>query len=496
MMKKIPQENLASILNLFPHTLLECGEVYLVGGCVRDVFLGISTPDLDLGVIGDVSKAARMTARHLNSGSCYQMDEERNGWRVIAEKDDQQIMIDFTSPRAANINHDLQLRDFTMNAMAVSLRNPAVLLDPTGGLLDIREKIVRACTPASFQDDPVRTIRAVRFAADMQFRIEPHTKSWLKQSVEALSKVSPERIRDEFFRVCICQHPARAIHALEATGILFQIFPDLEKLKNLPQAHPDPMDVWQHTLGVVKGLQSLLTVLAGNYPSDGVANQYLGNTVMSLGRYRKELEAGYNACLVQNRPLHGLLYWSALLHDVGKAAVVQIDASGSTRFPEHAQAGGVLVENICTQLKLSRAEIQNISRAVRGHQIIHQLEDGKTDASRLGIYRLFRQYGEGILDICLLGLADTLGKYQQRPPEELWQKENQVARLLMEAWFEKQAELVEPPGLLDGNEVMQLLKLEPGPMVGQILEEIRELQVVGDIKTRHHALDWLETKKR
>lgn len=495
-MEKFIQENIASFFDLLPHSLLECGEVYLVGGCVRDACLGVSNHDLDLVVIGDVSKAAKMTARHLNSGTCFKLDEERNGWRVIADIEDQQLMIDFASSRAANIYEDLQLRDFTINAIAVSLRNPAVLIDPTGGLLDLREKNVRGCAPATFQDDPVRTIRAVRFAADMQFRIEPQTIIWLKESVEALFRVSPERIRDEFFRVCTCRQPVRAIHALEATGILFQIFPVLKALKDLPQAHPDPLDVWQHTLGVVKGLQSLLAVLIGDYPSEGTGNLFLGSSVLALGRYRKDLEGIYKTCLVQNRTLQGLLYWSALLHDVGKAQVVQIDSTGSTRFPEHAQAGGQTAESIGAHLKLSRAEVQRISRAVCGHQILHHLAEGKADASRLGIYQLYRQYGEGILDICLLGLADTLGKYQQRPPEELWQKENQAARLLMEAWFEKRTELVDPPRLLDGKEVMQLLQLEPGPVVGHILEEIRELQVVGEIKTRQQVLTWLDTRKR
>lgn len=493
-MQKIIPPALQDAIEFLPAEAEEFGQVYLVGGCVRDAFLGKSSHDLDLVVLGDVRQAARVTAKALHSNACFLLDAERNTWRVIAEKDGAMVEIDFSAPRAGSLEGDLRLRDFTINAMAVGLHEPAVLIDPCGGMTDLQQKVIRVCSPSSFIDDPVRTIRAVRFAADLGFRIEPATVSLLKGSTKSLSRVSAERVRDEFFKVCTCKNPAPAIHVLENLGLLLEIFPELKGLTDLPQAYPDPLDVWQHTMGVVKGLQRLLTVLSGRFPADEAQNMLMGKAVQALGRYRQNLEQVWGERPVKDRPVLGLLYWMAILHDAGKPVVVKFDDKGHTSFPGHAGAGAAIAETACTRMKLSRAEIKRTSLAVNGHQLLHQLAEGKGDSSPLGIYRLYRQYGESMLDICILGLADTLGKFQQQPPEEYWQKELDTARLLMEAWFEKQAEWIDPPRLVDGNELMQLESLEPGSQVGDLLEQIRELQVTGEIKTRQDLLAWLEKR--
>jgi len=485
---------LQQALDFLPAESTESGQIFLVGGCVRDAFLGKSSHDLDLVVLGDVHQAAKVTARALHSNSCYLLDSERNTWRVIAEKDGSKVEIDLSTPRAATIEEDLTLRDFSINAMAVGLNNPGLLVDPCGGMTDLHQKVVRVCSSSAFHDDPVRTIRAIRFASDLAFRIEPGTVALLKGAISSLSRVSSERIRDEFYKLCSGKNPASAIHVMESLGLLFEIMPELSKLKGLPQTHPDPLNVWQHTMGVVKGLQRLLTVLAGRFQSDGAQNLVVGKAVQALGRYRHNLAEVWGACLVNDRPLQGLLYWMALLHDAGKASVVKYDEKGHTLFPVHAEAGVEIAEMTCSRMKLSQAEIRRVSLAVRGHQVIHQLAEGKGDNSPLGIYRLYRQYGESMLDICILGLADTLGKFQQQPPEEYWQKELDTARLLLEAWFEKRAEWINPPRLVDGNELMRLLMIEPGSQVGDLLEQIRELQVTGEIKTRQDLLAWLENK--
>ncbi len=495
MQTQIPY-TLQKALDFLPPVVNTCGQVYLVGGCVRDAFLGKDSHDLDLVVLGDVQKAARLTAKALNSSACFLLDAERNTWRVFADQDGGQVEIDFSSPRAATLEGDLVLRDFSINTLAVALDKPEILIDPCGGLKDLQHKTVRACSSAAFSDDPVRTIRAVRFAADLGFRIEPQTVIWLKQSIKMLPGTSSERIRDEFFKVCTSRDPSAAINVMDNLSLLFAVFPELEALKGLPQAHPDPLDVWQHTAGVVKGLQQLLSVLTGTYPSDEAQNMVTGRAVLTLRRYRAALSEVWAANPVKGRPLHGLLYWMALLHDGGKPGVVKYSGLGHSSFTGHAEAGAGIAESACSRLKLSRAEVKRVSLAVQGHQVIHQMAEGKGDSSPLGIYRMFRQYGESMLDICILGLADTLGKFQQQPPEDYWQRELDAARLLMEAWFEKYSEWIAPPRLVDGNVLMQLLSLEPGLEVAKLLEQIRELQVSGEIKTRQDVLAWLEKEQR
>ncbi len=484
------QENIRALLDVLPESIQHEEGIYLVGGCVRDAWLGKPIHDIDLIVQGDTKKVARLTANEYH-GSCYLLDEERDTWRVQIIWKNEPFEIDFAAPRASTVEDDLHHRDFTINAMAVPVWDSVQLLDPCDGGADLQHKIIRACSDTSFLEDPVRTIRAVRFAADLRFRVEPHTLTYMKEAVLRLQAISPERIRDELFKIFTCSHPTAAVRVLGTCGILPVILPELAELQGLPRAYPDPLDVWEHTLGVMKGMQSLLEVLVGTYHQDAASNLALGSAVQVLGRYRFQLDDLLSNTLVQERQLRGLLILSTLLHDVGKKKVVHDDENGHAQFSGHAEAGKGVAEQICTRLKFSNAEIMRIANGVISHQIIHQMAEGAMGASPVDIYHLYRQYGNGVLDACLIGLADTLGKYQQQPPLDYWMKELQAARILMEAWFEKYQELVDPPRLLDGGEVMELLHLKPGPDVGVLLETIREQQVSGLITTSDEAKAWL-----
>jgi tRNA nucleotidyltransferase/poly(A) polymerase len=484
------QENIRALLDVLPESVQHEEGIFLIGGCVRDAWLGKPIHDIDLVVQGDTKKIARVTA-NVYHGACYLLDKERHTWRVQITWHEEPMVIDFAAPRALTIEDDLNHRDFTINAMAVPVWKPEELLDPCNGWMDLQKKIIRACSDSSFLEDPVRTIRAVRFAADLKFRIEPQTLTLLKYAVSKLQAISPERVRDELFKIFTCRQPSAAIRVLETCGILSVILPELINLKRCHQPYPDPLNAWEHTLGVMKGMQSLLEVLVGIYHNDAASNLILGSAVQVLGRYRFQFEDFLSNALVQERPQRGLLLLSTLLHDVGKDQVVQLDDDGHSYYPGHAEAGKSIAEQICSRLKFSNAEILRIANCVYGHQIIHQMAEGKIGSTPLDIYHLFRQYEDGVLNSCLIGLADTLGKYQQQPPLEYWMKELQASRALMEAWFEKRQELVDPPRLLDGRELMELLNLKPGPEIGVLLESIREQQVCGLITTLDDAKAWL-----
>jgi tRNA nucleotidyltransferase/poly(A) polymerase len=485
------QENIRALLEVLPESVQHEEGIYLVGGCVRDAWLGKPIHDIDMVIQGDTKKIARATANAYH-GSCYLLDEERHTWRVQITWHDEPMVIDFAAPRALAVEDDLNHRDFTINAMAVPVWKPDELLDVCNGWMDLQRKVIRVCSDTSFLEDPVRTIRAVRFAADLGFRIEPQTFTLLKDAVSKLQAISSERVRDELFKIFICRQPTAAIRVLETCGILSVILPELVDLQRLDQPYPDPQNAWEHTLGVMKGMHSLLEVLIGAYQLDAASNLILGSAVQVLGRYRFQLEEFLKNVLVQERPQQGLLLLSTLLHDVGKTQVVQIDGKGHSQFPGHAEAGKSIAEQICIHLKFSNAEIIRITNGVYGHQIIHQMAESKIGSTPLDIYHLFRKYEDGVLDVCLIGLADTLGKYQQQPPLEYWMKELQASRTLMEAWFEKRQELVDPPRLLDGRELMELLHLKPGPEIGTLLESIREQQVCGSITSSEEAKAWLQ----
>jgi tRNA nucleotidyltransferase/poly(A) polymerase len=227
-------------------------QAYLVGGAVRDMLLGRPTHDLDFVLPADAVKISRRVADALHA-AFYPLDEERDTGRVVQiDPDGSRQVIDFSVLRGPDLESDLRARDFTVNAIALDLHAPQVLIDPLGGAADLHAKRLRACSPLSFEEDPLRVVRGVRLAAAFGFRILPETRRQMGQAVSSLERISPERLRDELFRMLGGPQPWTAIRALDLLGALPYILPELPALKGVDQSPPHVQDVWSHTLSVLQ----------------------------------------------------------------------------------------------------------------------------------------------------------------------------------------------------------------------------------------------------
>jgi poly(A) polymerase len=244
--------------------------IYLVGGAVRDALVSHPTHDLDFALAGEAIKTARQVADmlpHIGNGSIlkadfYPLDAERDTGRVIVTNEDgTRTVMDFATFRGPDLESDLGGRDFTLNAIALNLRDNS-LFDPLGGAMDLKEKRLRACSPSAFMDDPVRILRGIRLAAKYGFQILPETRSAMKEAAGGLEKVSPERLRDELCRILDGPQPAACIRALDMLGALETVLPELSGLKGVEQRPPHVHDVWNHTLAVVSHLETILSILA------------------------------------------------------------------------------------------------------------------------------------------------------------------------------------------------------------------------------------------
>jgi tRNA nucleotidyltransferase/poly(A) polymerase len=174
---------------------------YLVGGAVRDMLLNRRTHDLDFVLPGKGIETARRVANALR-GAFYVLDEERDTGRVVLfEPDGERQMLDFSVLRGPDLESDLRGRDFTLNAIALDVHSTQALIDPLRGAADLQAKQLRACAPSSFQDDPIRILRGVRLATAFGFRLLPETIHSMKQAVPGLERISPERLRDELFKL-------------------------------------------------------------------------------------------------------------------------------------------------------------------------------------------------------------------------------------------------------------------------------------------------------
>jgi tRNA nucleotidyltransferase/poly(A) polymerase len=440
-------------------------EAYLVGGTVRDLLVGRDSYDMDLAVVGDALGLARRVADAVG-GAYYPMDPERDVARVVVwprqSLGSSQLsvgqrragalrVIDLAGLRAATIEEDLRVRDYTVNAMAVPLCSPERgLLDPTGGRKDLEARTLRATHSGAFDDDPLRLLRGVRLRQALGWEIAPETERLMRVWAPSLSRVSPERVRDELAQVLSLGGAAGGLAYAHGLGVLAPALAGVDgaalsggiavvgRLERLEPA-------WEPAGRVEDDVRALRTVLD------------------DLGQW---LRAHWEEELSGGRTRRVALKLAALLYALGDSA------------------GGV-----AARLHLSAREVRLVAGAVTS---AHGLREGGASRppSRLAIYRYFRRAGEAGVAGAILALAADPGL--DGPGREGLEA---YAAALLRAWFGERREVIDPPSLLTGSEVMAELGIGPGPRVGEALEALREAQVQGLVATPEEARQYLRERR-
>lgn len=469
-------------------------EIYLVGGAVRDMLRNRLSHDLDFALPSNGIAFARKVANVLEADFMV-LDAERDTGRVIfSDPDGSRTFLDFATYRNGDtLEADLRARDFTMNAIAYDI-HAGTIIDPLNGASDLRAKTIRACSPTALQDDPVRILRAIRQAAAFDFKIEIETRKAMKAAAEHLPIISPERQRDEVFKILEGPKPDSSMRALEMLGIFPYLMPELSAMKGVTQSLPHIYDVWEHTLSVLKHLEGILTALRVGYSAEETNDMFTGLLTLRLGRFREQFAAHFAESLNTDRSVRSALFFAALYHDVQKPATRTVDESGRIRFFDHDVKGAEVATQRGRTFNLSNDEVERIQKIILHHMRFHfftsRIEGNQQEPSRKAIYRYFRDAGEAGVDLVLLGLADLRGVYDHTLTQETWVAALDVARILLENYWEKREQTIAPPRLLDGNELMHELNLHPGRIIGQLLEAIREGQATGKIETREQALEF------
>ena len=418
--------------------------VYLVGGAVRDALLGRVIHDMDFSLEQDAIITARRVANsiartgtgNITKADFYPLDVERDTGRIIVTTaDGTRTLMDFAAFRGPDLEDDLLGRDFTLNAIALNLSNNT-FHDPLGGVSDLKEKRLRACSPSAFADDPVRILRGVRLAANFGFSIQLETLEAMKQAARLLGNISPERLRDELFRLLDGLHPAACLRALDLLGALDKILPDLSALKNVRQNAPHVHDVWEHTLAMVSQLEALFAALAPDFNPDNASDLLTGLMVLRIGRYRQQIGNTFAVPLTADRSLRSLLFLAALYHDVAKPQAKMTDEGGQLRFWDHDQQGANIAAKRARSLAMSNDETTRLETIIRNHMRIlfltnRQVREGKPPTRR-AVYRFFRDTGPAGVDVCLMTLADMRATYEQTLPQETWATTLDVVRLMLE----------------------------------------------------------------
>ena len=427
--------------------------LYLVGGAVRDAYLRGAIDDIDVAVAGDAIAVARFVTDALRA-DIYVMDRERDVARVFVKRDEGALTIDFAKLRGATLEADLRDRDFTMNAMAADLLgDPGVLIDPLNGVADLRIKVLRRCSPRSIANDPIRALRAVRLSAQFGLKLHPATAADIRQRAAALRQSSPERIRDEFFKLLGIPKVTRGLRVLARLDMLRQILP-------LGAGEGEV------ALAVVERMAAILTAISSKRTDNTAAAFDLGTLVIQLDRFRAALQ-GHIAQEYGNGRAHGdLLILAALLHALGEAQ------EGESR-------SATAVEAAARALRLSRAEARNLAAALSNCKVVIESESWTT----LDQHRFWFRLNERGIDAILLGAAIMIGRAGSQLKQSEWLHFVERATSLLEAWFSRYDEIVNPALFLDGNDARALLDIGSGPAVGRILTGLREAQVTGEVES-------------
>ncbi len=453
-------------------------EIYIVGGAVRDALLHRPLHDIDLATPHNAIKTARKIANHFN-GNFFPLDSERDVGRVLLDLPDGRLVLDIARFRGETLLDDLTDRDFTLNALAVNIKSDlSLLIDPLNGEADIRNKLLRRCSDHALADDPIRALRAVRQSNQLGMRIEASTLLDLRHAIAELGSVSPERIRDEWFKLLSLPRPSAALRVVDRLGLLAVIMPGVMPLQTASDLTFPEYDMLQHTLAVVDYLTSIFNVVSYRRTDQTAASFGLGMLAIQLDQFRTHLITHLDFQWPNERPHTALMILAAMLHESGS---VEGDSGNEERS---ASAAGVQAD----ALRLSAAEKERLMTVIRNHQLPFSL----LDTTPLSLYQFWKKLGIAGVDVCLFYLANYLANHGANLNQNDWLAVVDRVRILLDAWYVKHEQVVSPPALIDGSVLMKTFQLKPGPIIGEILERVRVAQVIGDVHTTDEAIRFVE----
>lgn len=447
-------------------------EAYAVGGVVRDLLLGRKTTDIDFVAVGPGSgiRLAKAVARALGGRTAHVYENFGTAAvRLPARRGQEPLVLEFVGARRESYRRDSRKpiveegtlrddqlrRDFTINAMAIDVHPDRFgdLIDPFDGLGDLDRKVIR--TPLdpeqTFEDDPLRMIRAARFAVQLGFSIHPDTFAAMQAKAERVRILSRERITDELQKIICAPVPSMGFRLLFEAGLLEAFFPELVALHGV-----EAVDGHRHKDNFFHTLQVL----------DNVAT-------MTADRSCEETR---------------WLRWAALLHDIAKPLTKRFVPGAGWTFHGHEDRGARMVPRLFNQLKLPGDErMKYVQKLVRlHHRPVALVDERVTDSA---VRRLLFDAGDDIDDLMVLVRADVTSKNPHRVRRYL-SAFDRVEEKMAEVEEKDRLRHFQPP--VDGHEIMQTLGVREGIVVGIIKETIREAILEGEIPNEHDpAFDFM-----
>ena len=441
--------------------------VWIVGGAIRDAALGSEVRHLDLAVqTGREEGAARAIARRGN-GYAFPLSREHGSWRAVAGDDSWHA--DVSPLRGETIEDDLAARDFAITAIAVPLEGGEPI-DPLGGLADAEGRVLRVASEGAFAADPLRLLRAARLAARHRLSIDPRTVQIAQAEAGRAADPAPERQFAELRQMLTGPDPIRALALMDELELTPVVLPEVDGLRGVAQTANHHLDVHGHTLAV---MERLLEVEA------------------DLARYAGAVEPEMRELLAEplaDEMTRGeALRFGALLHDVGKPATRAMRGDRVT-FIGHDSVGADVIASICDRFRTSSRLSSHLQDLARHHLRLGFLVHERP-LSRRGVYEYLLATEPAGPDVTLLTAADRLAARGEGPiaSDEMIEAHLELVREMLPEAIAWRREPPRPP--IDGNELASEIGLEPGPRMGQILEQLRAASFAGELPDRAAAVE-------
>jgi len=462
-------DRMAEVLDPLGALFAEAGhELALVGGPVRDAMLGRPHTDLDFATSAAPAQTERLLKKWgeatWDMGRDFGTIGARSGPWIVEVTTYRSEAYDPTSRKPSvafgdNLTGDLVRRDFTVNAMAVRIPG-RIVEDPYGGVVDLAHRLLR--TPGrpedSFSDDPLRMLRAARFAAQLGFTVAPEVVEAMTGMADRISIVSAERVRDELVKLVCSPYPRRGLSLLVETGLAVLVLPELPALALERDEHHRHKDVYEHTLTVLEQSIDLEDRLPGDGP-DFVSR------------------------------------FAALMHDIGKPRTRKFLGDGTVTFHHHDVVGAKMTRKRMQALRFSNDDIDAVAKLVELHLRFHGYGSGEwTDSA---VRRYVRDAGDQLERLHVLTRADCTTRNQRKADRLRRTYDGLEARI---AALMEQEELAAVRPALDGNRIMEILGIPPGRDVGQAYNYLLEMRLdrgpMEEAEAEIALRKWWETRQR
>jgi len=459
-------------------------EAYVVGGAVRDLLLRRDPLDVDIVVDDDPVKMAERIGGYLNVKH-FILHDRHSTVRILVQPDAFDHCVVDISAMKSPILHDLDQRDFTCNALAVPIGLAArvwrleQVIDGSGGIISLSQRILTAVSEQSFQQDPLRLLRAFRLAAELDLVIDKETIGMIRRNASLISQVASERIRDELLRVVVTSRSREFLELMSDLGVLDKLLPELTDGRGVEQPPEHQSDVLTHNLRTPGMLYSLVL---------GSQNPY--KFAMESFAYREWKED----LLVENFS-DGFSRWNflalaGLLHDIGKPATKTTESGGKIRFLNHGIIGSEMARSLLIRLRLSSKALNFVTSVIRNHMRPSQIYVQGSLPTSKATYRYHRDLNGIAKDVLFLSLADYLAAVQANLDADDWQYRCTITNQVLN-WNHQESNS-NKARYVDGHDIIHEFSLMEGPIIGRLLVLLDEAVALGTVRSREQALLYLE----